>query len=197
MKYATYFIFIAFIAVTIFFLKNALQPEAVPVTIIGSVKCGECHSLQLNGNQQAIWEYSKHSQAYKTLLTDKSTSFTSKNGLEQPQTNKLCLRCHTTQYFLEDKPVRSSYKIEEGVGCEACHGAGSKYSPDEIMKSWQLFREYGGSHGDEPTCIKCHSIKGNKEQKLTENICPFQTNDFVYKTDFEKIKHPVNRDNFK
>jgi hypothetical protein len=65
------------------------------------------------------------------------------------------------------------------------------------MKSQQLFKEYGGYKGDEETCLKCHNLKANKEQKLNENICPFQLNDFVYKRDFEKIKHPVNKDNFK
>ncbi len=197
MKYAVYFIFIAFIAVTIFFLKSALQPEDTPISITGSSRCGQCHSLQLYGDQQSVWENSRHSQSYKTLLSQKSLDYANKNGLEQPQNNKLCLRCHTTKYFLEDTPAWGSYQLDEGVGCEACHGAGSKYSPDVIMKSWQLFREYGGSHGDESTCVKCHSLKGNKEQKLTENICPFQQNDFVYKTDLDKIKHPLNRDNFK
>jgi hypothetical protein len=91
----------------------------------------------------------------------------------------------------------ASYNIIEGVGCEACHGAGSKYSPDEIMKSPQQFKKYGGMVSGEETCIKCHSLKANKEQVINENICPFQTDNFNYKQAFEKIKHPLNKDNFK
>ncbi len=197
MKYITYCIFAAFIALTILFFKNALQPEQEPISIMGSNKCGECHSLQLLGNQQVIWQNSKHAEAYKTLLSEKSTAFTDKNGLEKASINKLCLKCHTTVSFLEGKPKLISYSIEEGVGCESCHGAGSKYSPNDIMKSGQLFRQFGGSKGNEATCLNCHNLKANKDKKLTENICPFQENDFVYKTALETIKHPLNKENFK
>ena len=127
---------------------------------MGSARCGECHGLQINGNQQQVWENSKHSKAYKILSSDKSTEYTKKNNLEAGVTNKICLRCHTTDSFLEGPPKLSSFNIDEGVGCETCHGAGSKYSANDVMKSGQLFREYGGSKSNETTCLKCHNLKG-------------------------------------
>lgn len=197
MKYVTYLVFMAFVGVTILFLKNALQPENVPVSITGTVKCGECHSLQDLGNQQSVWETSKHAAAFKVLTGEKSTSFVTKNGLEQADKNKMCLKCHTTANFLGDKEMLSSYNIEEGVGCESCHGAGSKYSPDEIMRNWQSFKDNGGLTSGQETCIKCHNLKGNKTQAINDNVCPFQTDDFAYKTSFEKIKHPLNKEKFR
>lgn len=196
MKYISYLIFFGFIAALLLFLKNALEPENEPIMITGSGKCNECHQLKELGNQQIVWQNSGHSRAFKTLLSDKAKEFTLKNNLKEPVKNELCLKCHTTGGFIGGE-LQASYNIEEGVGCEACHGAGSKYSPAEIMKDEIIYKRNGGIVGDEGTCGKCHSPAANKEQKLTENMCPFQDEDFVYKTEFEKIKHPVNRENFK
>ena len=196
MKYFTYLFFAGFVVILILFLKNALQPKPEPVSITGTDKCGECHRLKINGNQDSVWENSKHSQAYKTLLSDRSKEFAVKNNIVEPVKNKLCLKCHTTSNHLAGTPVLSSYRIEEGVGCESCHGAGSDYSPAKIMTDDYLFRHNGGKKGDEKTCLECHSPSGNKNMKLTEDVCPFQAADFIYKVQFEKIKHPVNKNNF-
>jgi hypothetical protein len=197
MKYLSYFIFIGFIAALLLFLKNALEPKEEPVLITGSDKCNECHQLKSLGEQMMRWQISRHRAAYISLQSQLAKDFTAKNNIVEPVNNETCLRCHTTSGFLEDIKKQPSYKMDEGVGCEACHGAGSKYSPAEIMKDEALFKRNGGIAGDEKLCLKCHSPKANKEQKLTEDACPFQEEDFNYKQAFEKIKHPVNRDNFK
>lgn len=100
MKYTSYILFALFILASILFLKTALKPEEVPVQITGSVKCGTCHSLKNIGNQQKIWEESKHSQAFNSLLSDKAKQFTQSKGLENPEQNILCLKCHTTKHHL-------------------------------------------------------------------------------------------------
>jgi len=197
MKYITYFIFFAFVALLLFFLKNALEPTKEPVIITGSQKCGECHSLKNLGDQQSVWEKSRHWESYKILLTEKAVSFASKNNLEAPHNNTLCLKCHTTEFSLKDFDKSPVYDINEGIGCESCHGAGSNYYPAELHKEESEFKRNGGIVGDESTCKSCHSPKGNPEQKISEDVCPFQTEDFIYKTAFEKIKHPLNKDNFK
>src|SRR4030095_8738774 len=189
-----YFIIILFIAVLLFFLKNALEPKDEPVVLTGSQKCGEGHRLQNIRHQSEVWEKSKHFSAYKILASSVSTEFAVKNNLEEPIKNKLCLRCHSTEFYLKNPGKSNTFDITEGVGCEACHGAGSKYSPADIMKDNSLFTKNGGIRGDETTCHGCHSPKGNKEQKISEEVCPFQENDFVYYTEFEKIKHPIQRD---
>ncbi len=197
MKYISYFIFIGFIAALVLFLKNALEPADDPVLITGSEKCNECHQLQILGNQMTIWQNSRHRAAYVSLQSQLAKDFTAKNNIIEPVNNEMCLRCHTTSGFLGDFEKQSSYKMDEGVGCESCHGAGSKYSPAEVMKDEAIYKRNGGIVGDEATCLNCHSPKANKEQKLAKDVCPFQDEDFVYKAAFEKIKHPVNRDNFK
>jgi len=196
MKYTSYILFGLFIAASILFLKSALKPEVIPLEVTGSERCGSCHGLKNLGSQQKVWEDSKHADAYNSLLSDKARAFASSKGLESPEQNKVCLKCHTTKGILENSGINPSYKIAEGVGCEACHGAGSWYSPAEIMKDEALFIKNGGYKGNEETCLKCHSkIGSEKNGELHENICPFQDKDFDYKTFMEKIKHPVNKDN--
>lgn len=194
MKYVSYFIFFAFLAALLLFLKNALEPESEALQLTGSGKCGECHGLKNEGNQYDIWKNSRHAAAYSSLLGENAKEFASKNNIEPPEKNPLCLKCHTTEHFVTGVEKGGFFNTSEGVGCEACHGAGSKYSPAEIMKDESQFIFYGGVKGDEKTCKSCHSAIGNRERKLSTEVCPFQENDFDYKTAFEKIKHPVNKD---
>jgi len=194
MKYISYLLFFLFIGVLLYFLKNALEPEKEPIVITGSDKCGECHSLQNMGEQFSVWKNSKHSGAYTILFSTKARDYASKNGLQSPEKEEKCLKCHTTEFRLSGVEKGKSYNITEGVGCEACHGAGSGYSPAEVMRDEALFTRNGGIKGDASTCAPCHNTKGSKEQVLKDDLCPFQVDDFEYKTEFEKIKHPLNKD---
>lgn len=193
MKYISYIIFIAFITLLLLFLKNALEPREEPLVIMGSKSCGECHSLKNLGNQQDVWERSRHKQAYNSLLTEKAKQFAAKHNIESPEKNKQCLKCHTTEFQFEGTGKSERYNISEGVGCESCHGAGSKFAPAHIMKDEYQFLQNGGLKGDK-TCNSCHSPTANKQQQLRDDACPFQLEDFDYKTEFEKIKHPLNKD---
>jgi len=77
--------------------------------------------------------------------------------------------------------VGEKFKIEDGVQCETCHGAGSEYKNMKIMKS----REESIAHGmveitdRETFCQKCHNPESPtfKEINFTEA--------------WETIKHPV------
>jgi hypothetical protein len=195
MKYVSYLIFFAFVALLLTFLKNALEPDEEPVAITGSEKCGECHGLKVNGSQMEKWKSSRHSAAYVSLTGSKAKDFASANNLGNPEQNEKCLKCHTTEFRLSGTIKNPSYNIHEGVGCESCHGAGSLYSPAYIMKNESAFLQFGGIKGDERTCLKCHNPKGSGEQKLSDDRCPFQKNDFDYKTAFEKIRHPGTSNN--
>lgn len=192
MKYISYLIFFAFIAALLFFLKNALEPVKEPIHLTGSQMCNECHGLKNTGDQMTPWKNSKHSGAYTVLFSTKAIEFNKVNGLLSPDKEEKCLKCHTTEYRFKSTPKGEFFNINEGVGCEGCHGPGSEYSSAEIMKEESSFIRSGGIKGDERTCLYCHNTKGNKEKTLKEDTCPFQSDDFDYKNAFEKIKHPLS-----
>lgn len=146
---------------------------------VGAKRCKLCHSSKAKGDQYSHWKDSKHSQAYITLGTEKAKELAKKVGLtEDPQKSEKCLRCHVAAYGVDQELLATTYKQEEGVSCEACHGPGGDYWKPVIMKDRQKALDAGLIIPDEKLCIKCH----NKES-------PSFTG-FDFKTYFPKIAHP-------
>jgi len=128
--------------------------------IVGAPKCKSCHKAK-TGDQWAKWEGSKHAGAFATLGTDAAKKIAADQELGDPQKEEACLKCHVTQAFLGRDVVvaeKGKYLDSEGVGCEACHGAGSDYKKKSIMKDTEL-AVAGGLIMDKSAefCTKCHN----------------------------------------
>ncbi|MFO7444853.1 MAG: cytochrome c family protein, partial [Ignavibacteriaceae bacterium] len=149
---------------------------------VGADVCGACHKTEKQGKQLSIWQESKHAKAFETLKTAESDEIAKKLGHETPAAEtEACLKCHTSGSNGSAELKQAKFKIEDGVQCETCHGAGSEYKSLKIMKS----REESIAHGLivhdklEDFCIGCH----NSESPTFKPI------DFA--AEWEKIKHPV------
>lgn len=102
----------------------------------GSAACGQCHAKQLAG-----WQATPHATT--------QTRFTGR-----PQS--VCLGCHATG----EAPAGPAVAVE--VGCEACHGAGAAYSPDDIMRDRPVALALGLADLSTPKarmqlCMSCHA----------------------------------------
>ena len=75
---------------------------------------------------------------------------------ENPQKNQACLKCHSTAGNPEPGTALESYTPAEGVGCEACHGPGSEYSPQAIMMDKRAAMASGLKPVTPETCMPCH-----------------------------------------
>ena len=150
--------------------------------IIGAPKCIMCHKAK-TGDQAGIWSGSKHAGAFATLGTDAAKKIAADKGLGDPQTEAACLKCHTTHGFLgSDVVVNAAGKYEdaEGVGCEACHGAGSDYKSKKVMEDAAAAKAAGlVMDKSEEFCTKCH----NEESPTFKG--------FVLAEKWEAIKHPA------
>lgn len=126
---------------------------------IGVDKCAKmCHKSEAKGNQYGIWKKNKHANAYNDLGTERAKEVAKKAGVEgDPQKAVACLKCHTTAYGVSNELIDSTFKVENGVQCESCHGPGSKYSKMSIMKDKQKSTDAGLVEPDESVCIKCHN----------------------------------------
>jgi hypothetical protein len=95
---------------------------------VGVKKCMACHKIEkMGGLAYTVWEKSAHAKAYQTLLGDEAKKIAKEKGLTTaPAENEACLKCHVTGGAAA-KNVDVGYKKEEGVTCEACHGAASGY----------------------------------------------------------------------
>ncbi|MDR2887127.1 MAG: cytochrome c family protein [Bacteroidales bacterium] len=143
---------------------------------IGAEKCKACHNGTDHGNQYDSWLKDSHSQAIKTLSSEKAVEYAKKNGIADASKEAKCLKCHST-YDAVAPELRDGIKQDESVSCEGCHGAGSRYRSPAIMKNHSLAVRSGLIEQDEKLCLVCHNSEA-----------PFHK-EFDFKTAFEKVLH--------
>jgi peroxiredoxin len=98
----------------------------------GNDVCGVCHQ-----QEQATWQFTKHSTAYDTLVTHNADRRTD------------CVGCHVVGF---EEPGGFDFTRRpahfEGVGCESCHGRGGPHlSPGFVPQ--------GGGYAE--VCSTCHN----------------------------------------
>jgi len=150
-----------FIALGFFVAKG---PSSADFEYVGSAKCKMCHNSPTKGAQYKIWADSPHAKAMESLKGDEK---------KDPK----CLKCHSTAGHT-DKKLQLSLTVEEGVGCESCHGPGSAYKSNTIMKDRAKAIAKGMTVPTEKTCRKCH----NEESPNFKG--------FDFKKYFAEIAHP-------
>jgi excinuclease UvrABC ATPase subunit len=144
---------------------------------VGSKACSMCHKGGKGGTSFAVWEKSQHAKAYQTLLSEGAKKIAKEKGLkvaanEAPE----CLKCHVTGGGTA-KNVEASFKKEEGVGCEACHGAGSAFKMAHMGGDKAKAKAAGMimPAKDEKLCVTCHNadsptFKGFKFDEMWAKI---------------------------
>lgn len=147
--------------VVLHFLRRSVQGAKTPSPqYIGSKACLSCHTAHEEGNSGLIWLQSGHSHAYWRLAADWALYLGRLRpqyaDLESPIADDRCLLCHVAGRQEDDALFAATYREEEGVSCEACHGPGSLYMDPEIMADREAFLANGGRIPDESTCRGCH-----------------------------------------
>ena len=117
-------------------------------------------------NEYLIWsEEDRHSQrAYKTLLNRDSKRISKNLGREKPpHQDNLCLDCHADNPAPDKRRTENgAFRVEDGVGCEACHGGAERYlRPHDSGNPHAKNLELGMYPTDEPVararlCLSCH-----------------------------------------
>ncbi len=169
---------------------------------VGNSKCKMCHKKEEKGAQYVKWEASHHANAFETLKTEKAEQIAKEKGIEvDAWKSPICVKCHTTGFekggyeikgddfwnpVEDDKDGKKAVKRMIGlqaVGCEACHGAGSKYKSKKTMQGIYAGEldgaEYGLQSIGEEACKVCHN-------ESSPTFKPFNFEERV-----EKIAHPI------
>jgi len=130
---------------------------------IGTKMCGACHKQAKTGEAYTIWAKSAHANAYKTLQGEEANKIAKEKGLkvaaaEAPE----CLQCHVTGGGKATN-VDKTFKMDEGVTCEACHGAASGFKtlhskPENKEKAIAAGLIVGDASNPKP-CQECHNDK--------------------------------------
>lgn len=153
---------------------------------VGAKSCRICHRKEEEGAQFTKWEQSQHSKAYEALKSEAAAKIAKEKGLAKPAyESKECLQCHVTAYDAKPAMLGSKFSIEDGVQCESCHGAGSKYKKKSIMQVRVKAIEMGladlqvANGSAEKLCKTCHNEKSPTFKG------------FVFKDMWAKIAHPI------
>jgi hypothetical protein len=139
----------------------AVPAAADEFTYVGSANCKMCHNKEVSGKQFTIWEASPHAKAFETLASEQSKTIAKGMGIDDPQTADACLRCHVTAHGVAAERIGPRFKLEEGVGCESCHGPASGYNKLNVKKQVMTGEVTGASIGlweiNEALCVACHN----------------------------------------
>lgn len=179
--------FLAFFLLTAFFTSVSAEvltePQKGVDMHLGVVTCAgnTCHGAnaplkdsRTQQNEFTIWHREdKHAKAYTVLFNDASKRIARNLGINAAHTEKLCLDCHADSVPVERRGKR--FQIEDGVGCETCHGGGERYLGPHVSgtRTHAENVELGLYPLDEPVaranlCLTCHL--GTKDKLATHRI---------------------------
>ena len=123
----------------------------------GVERCRACHGGPAMGYQFSRWKEGPHARAYASLATRRARELAAEAGIEgEPIEAPACLRCHTTAAHAPDLSLAAGFDFSDGVGCEACHGAGSVYADDAMMADCDAAVANGLTPVPRETCLPCH-----------------------------------------
>jgi Cytochrome c554 and c-prime len=147
---------------------------------IGGCAAAGCHAAPLApgkaGTEYATWIHDPHGQAasarngkpYKDVLAHlKGTVYT----------EDLCLKCHATP--TPDGSPLAKDLLDDGIGCEACHGPAEKWRTEHYRNSWKTLdaKQKELEFGFFPTkdlgrrigkCAECHV--GNADKDVNHDL---------------------------
>jgi hypothetical protein len=152
---------------------------------LGVATCagGPCHGSANNvkktgvlQNEYLTWQkYDKHAKAYTALEGPIGQRIGRNLGIT-PTTSPMCLNCHADNVDASLRGVQ--FHIEDGVGCEACHGGAKNWLGPHVtgqISHAQLVSDYHLVALDQPVaravaCMKCHWGDNGANQFVTHKI---------------------------
>ena len=113
-------------------------------TYLGAEGCAtKCHNSEELGNQYSKWKSTRHSESYKSLLSNKALEYAREASIaENPWESMACIKCHVTAAGFDTASYGPGYRKEDGVTCEACHKG--EFNPKTFIPG-------------EDICLKCHN----------------------------------------
>lgn len=104
-----------------------------------------------------------HSKAFSTLTTARSARMAEDLKLGDATKNVTCTACHAPFYGLPEIRLTAGVKVQEGVSCESCHGAGGDWLRSHPRKDYSHsdrvtagMRDLQNIYTRANSCVACH-----------------------------------------
>lgn len=120
---------------------------------LGAAACTACHAPQTTQ-----WAAGPHAKAMQVLPEDK-------------RADPACVRCHATAR--KAGPAVASvdgYRVDEGVGCEACHGPGEAHAASQRPEDTEGLGDDCPVCVVEALCTACHTPEHDPDWSLTRDL---------------------------
>jgi YVTN family beta-propeller protein len=157
--------------------ENATDAAKAGPKYVGVAACAACHNTAMMNRQASVWRMSTHALAWAKLATPAAFEIARKMDVPgEPQKAAQCLKCHTTGHGQNGR-FTNTFTVSEGVGCEACHGPGSEYMAEAVMRDRVAAQRAGLIVPASSTCQGCHDNPHGKAFDATMAV--------------KKIAHPM------
>ena len=158
---------------------------------VGVSKCKTCHKKEGIGNQYGLWLDTKHAKAYETLASDQAKEWAAEAGVDDPQTDDKCVKCHVTAHGVPEERLSRKFDKTLGVQCESCHGAGKDYRKKKIMIDLELAKSKGLKIPEAEDCMVCHNDESPAWKPDRYTLADGSKVGFDFEQAAEAIAHPV------
>lgn len=166
------------ISISAFLFSFSASGDESKYSYVGTGSCSSsnCHgsvnprkATNVLQNEYYTWsKYDRHAKAYAILLEADAKKIAHNLGTSSPEKDPLCLRCHAT-YVADEKMKGEKYRIEDGVTCESCHGAGSGWLSSHAISGATHKKNVENGLKDldslsarAGTCLECHYGSDNQ-----------------------------------
>jgi len=145
---------------------NAEETKYLGVATCASSSCHGATSprktTNVLQNEFSTWHrHGQHSKAWKVLLEDDAQKIAKHLDIQHPEREPLCLECHTT--YVPQGMHGEKFTYEDGVGCESCHGAASKWIRSHVEAGTthaenvnQGLKDLTDLKARSQLCLSCH-----------------------------------------
>lgn len=143
---------------------------------IGSERCADCHDEAYD-----IWKDSLHSHAYDSLTVEWARHHHDPGMAARVRVDRVhdpeCINCHTTGWDAQEvlrfetgfNGIETTPHLV-GVGCESCHGPGSRHveleeagADDGLLSAERLKLHLSVETAVGQTCSKCHDFENSPD----------------------------------
>jgi len=121
---------------------------------VGVQACLNCHK-----KTHSNWKASPHAASMSRLDAEQ-------------QTDPNCVRCHATPRSFGGPELTTveSFRVDESVGCESCHGAGTAHIKDPKKDNIVGLGESCPECVIEAICTSCHTPRWDPGWKLEDRL---------------------------